>query len=54
MFEGFVNATLISFAIMSIWYRTEYEQFGELQWNRKCDDIVCLLYFIALWIGFSK
>ena len=47
-------AFVINLAITTIWYRLEYLQFGELQWNRKCDNVVSFLYFIALWIGFSK
>ena len=47
-------AFIINLAITTIWYRLEYLQFGELQWNRKCDNVVSFLYFIALWIGFSK
>ena len=47
-------AFIINLAITAIWYRLEYLQFGELQWNRKCDNVVSVLYFIALWIGFSK
>ena len=45
---------IINLAITTIWYRLEYLQFGEFQWNRKCDNVVSVLYFIALWIGFSK
>ena len=47
-------AFIINLAITTIWYRLEYLQFGELQWDRKCDNVVGVLYFIALWIGFSK
>ena len=47
-------AFIINLAITTNWYRVEYQQFGELQWNRKCDNVVSVLYFIALWIGFSK
>ena len=51
-------AFIINLAITTIWYRLEYQQFGELQWNRKCDNVVSVLYFIAFGLvlanGFSK
>ena len=49
-----IISTLISLAITAIWYILEYQQFGELQWGRQCDEVVFLLYFIALCVGFSK
>ena len=47
-------ALLVSLVISAVWYMAEYIQFGELQWNRECDNIVSMLYMIALTIGFSK
>lgn len=52
--KGWLIAFLISLAIMAVWYAFEYMQFGELQWDRDCDNVVGMLYFIVLWIGFSK
>ena len=54
LLKGFIIAALITFAITGVWYGLEYMQFGELQWDRECDEVVALLYFIALWVGFSK
>ena len=54
MNKGIIYATLISLSITAVWYAFEYMQFGELQWDRKCDSIVSILYFIALWIAYSK
>lgn len=51
--KGFIISILITLAITSVWYASEYKQFGKLQWDRKCDNVVTILYFIALWIGFS-
>lgn len=51
--KGFIIATLITLAITAVWYGLEYQQFGELQWDRLCDEVVSGLYFLALWIGFS-
>lgn len=52
--KGFVIAALITLAITSVWYGFEYLQFGELQWDRRCDEVVTVLYFFALWVGFSN
>lgn len=54
MAKGFISATLVSLSIMAIWYALEYMQFGQLQWNRTCDEVVGVLYFIVLWIAFSR
>ena len=54
MSKGFILATLVSLSIVAIWYALEYMQFGTLQWNIKCDEVVIILYFIALWIAFSR
>lgn len=54
MGKGFIIAILVSLSIMAIWYTFEYMQFGQLQWGRQCDEVVSILYFIALWIAFSR
>ena len=43
-----IKALLVSCAISAVWYALEFEQFGELQWNRKCDGIVWL--HIKIWV----
>ena len=48
-----IKALLVSCAILAIWYALEFEQIGELQWDRKCDGIVWWLYFFALWYLFA-
>lgn len=52
--KGLIIALTITYLITMLWEFIEYLQFGEIQHGRICDNIVCLLYFIALWIGFSK
>ena len=54
MIKSLIVALVINYAISAVWYISEYKQFGELQWNRKCDNIVSTLYLIVLWIAFSK
>ena len=51
--RGFACATVLSLSILGIWYLLEWYQFKELQWNRKCDYVVFVLYFIVLLIVFS-
>lgn len=43
------KALIIQLAITAIWYYFEYKQFHELQWDRKGDNIVSVLYFIVIW-----
>lgn len=52
--KGMLLAFLVCLAITGIWYGLEWIEFGELQWNRECDNIIEFLYFFALWVGFSK
>lgn len=49
-----VKALIVSSAITAVWYALEFKQFGELQWNRKCDNAAWWLYFIALWYLFAR
>lgn len=48
-----IKALLVSYAILAIWYALEFSQFGELQWDRKCDGIVWWLYFFVMWYLFA-
>lgn len=41
-----IKALVVSCAISAVWYALEFEQFGELQWNRKCDRIVWRLWHL--------
>lgn len=52
--NSFVKATVVNLAITAIWYFYEYGQFGELQWNRKCDNMVGMIYFFLTWYLFYK
>lgn len=52
--KGFGIALLISLAVLAVWYGLEYMQFGELQHNRQCDEVIFWMYLVALAIGFSK
>ena len=52
--KSFLISVLITLAITAIWYGFEWIQFGELQWERECDNVVTYLYLIALTIGYTK
>ena len=45
---------IISIIIYIVWIVIELIEFGDIQNNRTCDDVVFILYFIALAIGYSK
>jgi hypothetical protein len=51
---AFVKAVILNSAIYAVWYYLEYKQFGILQWDRKCDDVVSVIYFLLTWYLFAK
>jgi hypothetical protein len=51
---AFIKALCVNFAISAVWMASEYEQFGELQYGRECDDIVFWLYLVVLWYLFWR
>lgn len=48
-----IKAFIVSMAISAVWYGLEWTQFGELQWDRKCDNVVGVLYLLVLWYLFA-
>ena len=47
----YFRSMLISLSILSLWMICEYQQFGELQFNRQCDDMVFILYHsVITWL----
>ena len=51
---AFIKAMVVNLAITAVWYAFEWKQFGELQWNRTCDNVVGILYFLVLWYLFAN
>lgn len=49
-----LEASITNLAIWAIWYLYEYREFGELQFNRECDNIVAVLYFVLTAVLFYK
>jgi hypothetical protein len=53
-FKSLWKAIVINFVITAVWYICEYEQFGCFQWDRWGDDVVSILYTVALWSAFHQ
>lgn len=51
---AFWKALMVNLAVAAIWFVAEYEQYGELQWDRECDNIVFWIYFFILWYLFGR
>ena len=47
--KAFWRSYVTLLAISAIWYGLEFIEFGTLCWDRKCDNIIGLLFFIVLW-----
>lgn len=43
------QALIINLAVAAVWYGLEFQQFGTLQWNRYCDNVVSTIYFFIIW-----
>lgn len=54
MIEAFVKTLTVNLAVTAIWYASEWMQFGELQFNRECDNIVNTIYLFILWYLFYE
>ena len=52
--KAFWKSYVTLLAISAIWYGLEFIEFGTLCWDRKCDNVVGLLFFIALWYANHK
>lgn len=49
-----IKSYIVSLAISAVWFVLEYAQFGELQRDRVCDNVVFVLYLFVLWYLFSQ
>lgn len=43
------QALVIILAVAAVWYALEFHQFGTLQWNRNCDNVVSTIYLFIIW-----
>lgn len=51
---SFVKAFVTNMAVSAVWYVLEYQQFGELQLERSCDNAVWYIYLFILWYLFHE
>ena len=49
MLETTAKTLIINLAVLAVWYAMEWGQFGELQWDRECDEMVWYLYYMIIW-----
>lgn len=54
MIKAFVKALTVNLAVTAIGYASEWMQFGELQFDRECDNIVNIIYLFILWCLFYE
>ena len=54
MIRAFIEALTVNLAATAIWYASEWMQFGELQFNRECDNVVSIIYLFVLWYLFYE
>lgn len=54
MIKSFIKALTVNLAVTAIWYASEWIQFGELQFDRECDNIVSIIYLFVLWYLFLE
>lgn len=52
MITAFVKAFVTNMSVLAVWYALEWMEFGELQWNRDCDNTVWGLYLVILYFLF--
>lgn len=53
-FKALWKAFVVILAVSTIWYGLEFKQYGTLQWDRQCDNVVSIIYMIVLWHAYHK
>lgn len=53
-YKALWKALVVTLAISAVWYGIEFMQYGTLQWDRKCDNVVGFIYLIALWYAYHS
>ena len=48
------KATIHMLAISALWYGLEFMQYGTLQWDRQCDNVIGIIFLIVLWNAYHK
>ena len=48
------KATIHMLAISAIWYGLEFMQYGTLQWDRQCDNVIGVIFLVVLWYTYHQ
>lgn len=48
------KATIHMLAICALWYGLEFMQYGTLQWDRQCDNVIGVIFLVVLWYAYHK
>lgn len=41
-------------AISALWYGLEFMQYGTLQWDRQCDNVIGIVFLVVLWYAYHR
>ena len=41
-------------AISALWYGLEFMEYGTLQWDRQCDNVIGIVFLVVLWYAYHK
>lgn len=41
-------------AISALWYSIEFIQYGTLQWDRQCDNVIGIIFLVVLWYAYHQ
>lgn len=48
------RATIHMLAISALWYGLEFMQYGTLQWDRQCDNVIGIIFLVVLWYAYHQ
>ena len=48
------KATIHMLAISALWYGLEFMQYGTLQWDRQCDNVIGIIFLVMLWYVYHQ
>ena len=48
------KATIHMLAISALWYGLEFMQYGTLQWDRQCDNVIGIIFLVVLWYAYHQ
>lgn len=48
------KATIHVLAISALWHGLEFMQYGTLQWDRQCDNVIGIVFLVVLWYAYHR